>query len=170
MPEKYLRTTWAARLWRPKIRSDCGIRLPPSRRPQPQEAMLRRVYFSCRSPGVPLIDAAAVAGARRPAVDRATPERVLRVLFQGPTKAERQAGYDSTFGRRTANLPFTYTRHLTYQLAVVDLDRRFLDVPFAFDSIQEVAQIVSTAGQFPGVEWVAILIDGRPLCEAVDEC
>jgi len=84
--------------------------------------------------------------------------------------AERRAGYQTTFGPETANLPFTVAVDDAHRLAIVDLDRRFLKVEFLFVPTEDIAQIVSTAGQFPGIEWVAVLVDGRPLCKALKEC
>jgi spore germination protein GerM len=124
------------------------------------------VYFSCVRTGSAPLAAAARTLPRR----GASIESALRSLFRGPTAAERRAGYRTTFGAATARLPFTVTRDPRHRLAVVDLDRRFLDVEFLFVPTEDVAQIVSTAGQFPGIEWVAILVENDPLCKALQEC
>jgi spore germination protein GerM len=94
----------------------------------------------------------------------------VRALLSGPTRAERRAGLVSTFGTATRSLRFSLTMNARRRYAVVDLNRAILAVEFAFVSTQEVAQIVSTIGQFPRVEWVVILVDGMPLCRALREC
>ena len=166
VPAKYVLSTYAASLWRPERRPPCAGHLAPQRRERLRRARFL-VYFSCQAQRGPLI----AAGAARPlGRTDASPERALRILFRGPTGAERKAGYVSNFGPARARLAFTVAIDRRHDLAVVDLDRRFLDVEFAFVSVQDVAQIVSTAGQFDRLEWVAILVDGRPLCKALSEC
>ena len=165
MPTQYVITTWHAALWRPTHRSDCARRLPAALRPRPQAGRFF-VYFSCVTTGsAPLAAAARTLSRRSVSIQGA-----LRALFRGPTAPERTAGYRTTFGAATADLPFTVKRDRRHRLAVVDLDRRFLDVQFLFVPTEDVAQIVSTAGQFPGIEWVAILVENEPLCKALEEC
>lgn len=124
----------------------------------------RYLYFSCLPPTGPLVAAAA---ARR-LTDRDTSGRALRLLLRGPSRRERAAGFVSNFGPRTAHLRATVTVHRG--LAVVDLDPAIRRVPFMFVSVQDVAQITSTVGQFPRIRRVAITLGGRPLCSIVDVC
>lgn len=154
--------TWnRSDLWRPTIESDCGRRLPES----PRKGGFY-LYFGCepRQAG-PLINAAA---ARRLPGDAATPEGALGLLLHGPNRAERRAGFYSNFGPKTKDIPYTVT--VEDDLAVVDLDPAIMNVELAFVSVQEVAEITSTVGQFPPVERVEIRVGGRPLCKVVGEC
>lgn len=165
VPAKYVITTWHASLWQPTHRSACAGRLPAGLRPQPRDGRFF-VYFSCVTTG----SSPLAAAARMLPRESASIESALRSLFRGPTAAESNAGYRATFGSATARLPFTVTTDRRHRLAIVDLDRRFLDVEFLFVPTEDVAQIVSTAGQFPGIEWVAILVEDEPLCKALQEC
>lgn len=164
VPAKYVLATWQGSLWGPTPHSSCVNRLPQKLRPRPQGGR-RFIYFSCVTTG-----SAPLAAAARTLRNERSIEEVLKLLFEGPTAAERRAGYRATFGAGTAHLPFTVRVDKRYRLAIIDLDRRFLEVEFLFVPTQDVAQIVSTAGQFPGIEWVAILIGGQPLCKALREC
>jgi spore germination protein GerM len=149
-------------MWRPVLDSDCRSRLRA--KPAPGH---RYVYFSCEPRKGPLVPAAA---ARELSPRDASPARALRILLRGPTAAERAAGFVSNFGRKTGNLRFRVTVDRRRGLAVVDLDPAIMRVDFVFVSVQDVAQITSTVGQFPPVRRVAILVGGRPLCEKVDIC
>lgn len=165
VPAKYVITSWNASLWAPTLRSDCANRLPSRLHPRRQEGRFF-VYFSCATTGSgPLAAAARILPNQSASIQGA-----LSVLFRGPTAAERRAGYRATFGAATSHLPFKVAVDRGHQLAIVDLDRRFLEVEFLFVPTDDVAHIVSVAGQFPGIEWVAILVDGQPLCKALREC
>jgi spore germination protein GerM len=156
-------TAYASDFWRPVLSSSCGDRLE---RP-PRKGGIH-LYFSCEPARAgPLVNAAA---ARRLRADEETPEDALDALLAGPTRAERRAGFYSNFGPKTRDIPFSVSVDEDSGLATVDLDPEIKDVPFAFVSVQETAQITSTIGQFPGVERVEIRIGGRPLCEVLAEC
>jgi spore germination protein GerM len=127
----------------------------------------RYVYFSCEPRKGPLVSAAA---ARELSRRDTTPKRALRVLLRGPTRAERAAGFRSNFGPKTRNLAASVTVDRKTGLAVVDLDPAIMKVDFMFVSLQDVAEITSSVGQFPPVRRVAILVGGRPLCEKIDVC
>ena len=102
VPARYVITTWNASLWAPTVRSDCANRLPTRLDPRRQEGRFF-VYFSCvttgsgpqpRLQGLLSKQSASIEGA-------------LKILFRGPTVAERKAGYRATFGAATWHLPFT---------------------------------------------------------------
>lgn len=123
------------------------------------------VFFSCAAKKGPYVYAAAAR--RIPA--RATPlGDAIRALLAGPTRQEKRAGFFSTFGPSTADIPFTVK--VEERVAVVDFDRSILDVEFVFVGPSEEAQIVATAGQFPTVDAVDIQVGGEPLCRAIREC
>jgi spore germination protein GerM len=155
-------TSYRADFWRPVVSSDCADRLASP----PRRGRLY-VFFSCEPRTGPFVNAAA---ARELAAEDATPTRAVRVLLGGPTRAERAARFFSTFGPKTADLPFEARIDEESGLATVDLDRSILKVEFAFVSLQEVAQITSTVGQFPAVKRVEIRIGGQSLCAALGEC
>lgn len=148
--------------WGPQESTECSRRLPAG---EPAGHGSVTVYFSCEPKNGPYLYAAAAR--RIPA--RATPlADAIEALLAGPTRDERRAGFLSTFGSATADIPFTV--EVDKRVAIVDFHRTILDVEFAFVGVSEVAQIVSTAGQFPTVDAVDIQIGGEPLCRATGEC
>lgn len=155
-------SSYTARFWRPVLESDCGKRLRPG-----LPAGRRYVYFSCQPANAPQVPAAA---ARVLSPRDSSPRRALRLLLGGPTRAERAAGFVSTFGPKTKDLGFRLSVNRRSGLAVVDFDPAIMKVEFIFVSVSDVAQIVSTVGQFPQVKRVAILVGGVPLCRKIDVC
>lgn len=120
------------------------------------------VYFGCTPETGPVIRA---VPARVAAPD---PEAALAALLDGPTEAERERGYLSSFGPETASVGWTLGRRGS--LVWVDFDRDVLDVEGLFVTPMDAAQIVATLGQFENTGKVLILVGGEPLCRAQGEC
>lgn len=148
----------------PVVDSPCsralGAEIPPEGEPGVT------IFFGCEGPEGPVVPAAAVS--RRLREGDEGPEAALELLFDGPTDAEREAGYVSLFGPETRDLPFSFTR--VDDVGVVDLSEGFGDVEFMFVSVNDVAQMASTLGGFEGVERVSILVEGEPLCRVTGDC
>lgn len=119
------------------------------------------VYFTCEVGDGPPVTAAVV----RPG---SSPTDALDALFAGPTPEETAAGFRSGFGEATRELAYNYARR--GDVGVVDLSPAFLEVEFLFVPVSTFAELVSTVGGFDGVERVAVLVDGRPLCVVLEEC
>jgi hypothetical protein len=126
------------------------------------------VFHGCAPRAGPALDA---VPARRVSVpDGSEPmEAAVRAQLSGATDAERVRGYVSNFSPATAATPFT-VRSMDGGLVVLDLDPSVRDHPMMFVSNAEARQLVAALGQFPGVERVAILIGGEPLCRALEQC
>jgi hypothetical protein len=163
-PSDAPRTAFPGDTWNPRVVSACSARLPV---PFEQGAGERYyLYFTCLRKRGPPTQAAA---ARELAEDEAAPKAALRLLLEGPTAAERRAGFYSPFDAKTKALPFSVAVDVD-GLAVVDLHRSIMDRPRAFISVTETAQITSTVGQFPDVKLVEIRVGGEPLCRVLGEC
>jgi spore germination protein GerM len=160
VPPEYVDSTYASTLWEPAAESACD---PPDAH---DGRTGHAVFFSC----VTAKGAPAPAAAARKLDAGALPEDALRELLAGPTPAERAAGFVSNFGPETARLPFSVEVDEERRLAVVDLGAAVLEVEFVFVSVQDVAQVVSTVGQFEGIDRVVILVGGKPLCDVLEDC
>jgi hypothetical protein len=135
-----------------------------------------RVFFGCSPKSGPLV---AAVPARQVAVPAgADPKRIaLRALLAGPTSAEKQAGYASTFGAETQAVPFA-VEVLAGGLAVVDFDPAIRDVVVVspdrrthiFVANEDVYQVVATLAQFPDVKRFVIFVGGQPLCKGIEAC
>ncbi|MEW5929942.1 MAG: GerMN domain-containing protein [Gemmatimonadota bacterium] len=126
------------------------------------------VFHGCEPGSGPALDA--VAARRVPVPAGADPlEAAVRAQLAGATEAEKQAGYRSNFGQGTAATPFT-VRRLDGGLVVVDLHSSIRQQRMVFVSNAETKQLVAALGQFPGVERVAVLVGGQPLCRALGQC
>ncbi len=121
------------------------------------------VYFGCSPTSGPIVRA---VPARR--ISDADPEAALEALLEGPTEVEREQGYLSSFGPRTAAVGWRVGER--DGLAWVDFDREILEVEGIFTVPMDSAQIVATLGQFEGTERVLILVGGEPLCRALGDC
>lgn len=113
-------------------------------------------------PGAASIPVYFVRGERLVAVPRAvtpsTVEAAVQALIAGPSSDEAAAGLHSSVG------PSIRVRRAEVQGGVAHID---LSSPFAQarseDQVVAVAQFVYTATGFPGVEAVAITVDGEPI-------
>lgn len=121
------------------------------------------VYFGCTPESGPIVRA---VPARR--IADAEPEAALAALLEGPTDAEREQGYLSSFGRATAGVEWRLGERGS--LTWVDFDPEILEAEGIFAVPMDAAQIVATLGQFEGTDRVLILVGGEPLCKALGEC
>lgn len=141
--------------------SRCGLKAPEAK---PPSSIL--VFFGCTPESGPVV--AAVPARAVPVGGR--PEQVaIAALLAGPTAEEQQTGYVSNFGEASRGVGFEVEIH-NGGLAVVNFDQAIRDRARAFVSNLDARQVVATAGQFPGVERVLILVEGEPLCKALGEC
>ncbi len=154
----------AVATYRPGDPAACGL---PAVQPGDGRATVV-VYHGCEPRSGPALDA---VPARRVGVPAgADPlEAVVRAQLAGATEAEKAAGYRSNFGTGTAATAFS-VRRLDGGLVVVDLHPSIRQQRMAFVSNAEAKQLVAALGQLPGVERVAILIGGQPLCKALGQC
>src|SRR5688572_8183498 len=141
----------------------CGLRRPSA----PTDARTHvKVYFGCQPPDGPVLSA--VPARSVPVPTDAEPMRVaVAALLRGPTSDEARAGYLSGFGESSARVGFT-VHSLGDGLVAVNFDSSMR--PPVVASNMAITQVVRTLAQFPGVQRVAILIDGRQLCSILGEC
>jgi Sporulation and spore germination len=150
--------------WNPRERTPCSQRLGIPGDPSPGRAI--GIYFTCDPRNGPYIQAAL---ARYVAWNDSPLRTAIDALLAGPTTAEEQAGFVSNFGSDSGNIRFGL--EIKDGIAIVDFERSILRrFIFAAHGVLDVAQIVSTAGQFPSVEGVVIRVGGKPLCRATGEC
>jgi len=115
-------------------------------------AAVRRTGIS-----VYLVRGETVSPVRRTATGSAVALAAVRLLLQGPTAAERRAGYTSAIpaGTRLAGVG------LSRGVLTVDLARRFERGGGSLSMQLRVAQVVFTATQFSSVRSVAFRLDGK---------
>lgn len=126
------------------------------------------VFHGCAPRSGPALDA---VPARRVSVPAGTEpmEAAVRAQLAGATEEEKARGYVSNFGPGTEATRFTL-RRLDGGLVVLDLHPSVRSQQMVFVSNAEARQLVAALGQFPGVQRVAILIGGQPLCRALGQC
>lgn len=121
------------------------------------------IYFGCTPESGPIVRA---VPARR--IADADSEAALAALLEGPTEAEREQGFLSSFGPATAAVEWRLGER--DGLAWVDFDPEILEAEGIFTVPMDAAQIVATLGQFESTDRVLILVGGEPLCKALGEC
>jgi hypothetical protein len=126
------------------------------------------VFHGCAPQSGPALDA---VPARRVSVPAGTDpmEAAVRAQLAGATQEEKSRGYVSNFGPGTEATGFT-VRRMDGGLVVLDLHPSVRSQRMVFVSNAEARQLVAALGQFPGVQRVAILIGGQPLCRALGQC
>ncbi len=133
-----------------------------------------QVFFSCTTAtGVRTVAARLV-----PVAAGEDPKHAaIRALLAGATTEEANAGYYSFFGADTSAIPFSVVMEAD-GLAIVSVDPAIRTVVRdtggskirAFVGDEDTAQIVTTLGQFPDVQRVAVFIGTTPLCKAIEAC
>lgn len=123
------------------------------------------LFYACDDVGSP--GQAAPTPRRMADSDKAAP-RALRLLFSGPAKQERAAGF--TTALRSEAITVRPRLRMHRGAAGVYLPRRFLDVPLVLVSPTAVRQIVSTLRQFAHIRRVEIFVARKPLCDYAEEC
>ena len=125
---------------------------PPPRVPSARQ---RRLFFAAVSDAGDI----AVTGVMRAVDDTASPlTETLRTLFAGPEPSEVSQGLITM-------IPPAVTLNRVYvseRIAYIDVSESFRFNPLGREGLDaQVQQIVLSATEFPGVEMVQILIDGR---------
>ena len=125
---------------------------PPPRVPSARQ---RRLFFAAVSDAGDI----AVTGVMRAVDDTASPlTETLRTLFAGPEPSEVSQGLITM-------IPPAVTLNRVYvseRIAYIDVSESFRFNPLGREGLDaQVQQIVFSATEFPGVEMVQILIDGR---------
>ena len=133
----------------PPAQSDAS---PPPRVPSARQ---RRLFFAAVSDAGDI----AVTGVMRAVDDTASPlTDTLRTLFAGPEPSEVNRGL-------TTMIPpavILNRVHVSEQIAYIDVSESFRFNPLGREGLDaQLQQIVFSATEFPGVEMVQILIDGR---------
>lgn len=127
----------------------------PSPPPRVPGARQRRLFFAAVSDAGDI----AVTGVMRAVDDTASPlTDTLRTLFAGPEPGEVDQGLITM-------IPPAVTLHRVYvseRIAYIDVSESFRFNPLGREGLDaQLQQIVFSATEFPGVEMVQILIDGR---------
>ena len=125
---------------------------PPPRAPSARQ---RRLFFAAVSDAGDI----AVTGVMRAVDDTGSPlTETLRTLFAGPGPSEVDQGLITM-------IPPAVTLHRVYvseRIAYIDVSESFRFNPLGREGLDaQLQQIVFSATEFPGVEMVQILIDGR---------
>lgn len=125
---------------------------PPQRAPSARQ---RRLFFAAVSDAGEI----AVTGVMRAVDDTASPlTETLRTLFAGPEPSEVNQGLITM-------IPPAVTLNRVYvseRIAYIDVSESFRFNPLGREGLDaQLEQIVFSATEFPGVEMVQILIDGR---------
>lgn len=125
---------------------------PPPRVPSARQ---RRLFFAAVSDAGDI----AVIGVMRTVDDTASPlTETLRTLFAGPEPSEASQGLITM-------IPPAVTLNRVYvseRIAYIDVSESFRFNPLGREGLDaQLQQIVFSATEFPGVEMVQILIDGR---------
>lgn len=125
---------------------------PPPRVPSPRQ---RRLFFAAVGDGGNLT----VTGVMRAVDDTASPlTETLKTLFAGPVASELDQGLITM-------IPPAVTLNRVYvseRIAYIDVSESFRFNPLGREGLDaQLQQIVFSATEFPGVEMVQILIDGR---------
>ena len=130
---------------------------PPDASPPPlvPSVRQRRLFFAAVSDAGEI----AVTGVMRAVDDTASPlTETLRTLFAGPEPSEVNQGL-------VTMIPPAVTLHRVYvseRIAYIDVSESFRFNPLGREGLDaQLQQIVFSATEFPGVEMVQILIDGR---------
>ena len=123
--------------------------------PPVPSARQRRLFFAAVSDAGEI----AVTGVMRAVDDTASPlTETLRTLFAGPEASEANQGLITM-------IPPAVTLHRVYvseRIAYIDVSESFRFNPLGREGLDaQLQQIVFSATEFPGVEMVQILIDGR---------
>ena len=127
----------------------------PSPPPRVPSARQRRLFFAAVSDAGEI----AVTGVMRAVDDTASPlTDTLRTLFAGPEASEVNQGLITM-------IPTAVTLNRVYvseRIAYIDVSESFRFNPLGREGLDaQLQQIVFSATEFPGVEMVQILIDGR---------